>query len=786
MAIIVKKDFPRIGRGFSVSTQIIPPSGLLAIVREIDSQGIYRFSVDGGKTYTDWKVFNSSAVKEIGGLTDSFDLVFDYVYGSFPNMPEFNVFASNSLASENRNVQYDKSIFKLFFDNDDERVLLWSMNVLEKLFSSGIVPLYIKRDNQDDYNSFFLAITQFFAYIVIYSRQFRKLEDSDLLIKEFIEGWGIVYENINSLTERQYLFNNWKNEFYKRGTSQIISSGEVIESELKRLVGYKSPNEFIFAILAPQDVGWCLGWSSPTWTGTETVNALSKGYDYGIGYTGENYGDFMSFSKNEITLDNEGNSVTNEIRTSHNWEIQIDEGNIPSRYFEDKTVGVNNIEQYPIIGSVTAEYLEDIYTLKPTGSGRSGISSEVDKSKMIEVYVGLDYEVTVWVRAESLDPQNIEFGVDCYNYNLEKVKPVKVTDFRDSTSFFEGDTYQSPCKVPGVYYQLRGIIYNVKTEKKPDFYLNFENGRPLRFMDTIKYMAPYVVQNREGVVSDIHIAGICVKPINLPFSQGYLGQKNVVAMYSTINTPRTKSDIEEFIKNYLVSYKNVMSYTWLDWVVRTSWFLTFFLYRKHDRKPVPGGDVYLSNDLTAVSDEEGYCRFELPFNTNVEWGVDVNGVTEFGEVFMDMDKTIEVLLDLPLEITLQIIKPEWGSVDIQGSKMPYSDITLEATPKEGYAFIKWVFPDEGAEDVRNPTTYWLSDKDITIQAIFERESILQFNPAAVDIPADEQSGRTEVTSSKKWAFDTVPEDWVDVSPLEGGEGTTEVLININNNENEQN
>lgn len=773
MAIIVQKDFPRVGRGFSLSTQIIPPSGILAIIKEVGGDGMYRFSKDGGRTFTSWKTFDSKAISDIGSLSDSCDLIFDYAYKNFP---EVNPVSTLSI-SKNSSFVFDKTIFKLFFENDDEKVLSWAVNVLEKLFSSGIVPLYIKRDNSEDYNAFFLTISQFFAYIVIYARKFREIESLDILMKEFIEGWGLVYENINSLDKRQYLFKNWKNEFYKRGTYRITNSEGVLESELKRLVGYEKPNEFIFAALSPQNIGWCLGWSSPTWYGTETVNAVSKGYDFGIDYVGENFGDFISFSKKEIVLDKEGTPVTNQMKTKHDWEIQISDGEVPYQYFEEKTVGVNSVNKYPIIGSVENEFFEGIYTLRPSGTGRSGISSEIDKNKLIEVYVGLDYEITVWVKAETADPQNIEFGVECYDYNLEEVRLVRVTDFKDTNSFFEGDTYQSPCKVPGIYYRLRGVIYNISTEKKPDCYLNFENGRPLRFMNNVKFINPRIVQNRDGSVSDIHIAGVCVKPLNLPFSQGYLGQKNVIAMYSTIRTSRTKRDIESFIKRYLVSYKNVVSYTWLDWVVRTSWFLTFYLRRSYDKKPISDGTIRLSNGMSSVTNEDGYCRLELPFDSNVDWVAESRGVSSSGSVFMDKDKTIEVELNIPLLVTINIIKPGWGTVNVEGDKYPYSDIILTATPLQDSEFINWVFED-GTEDKRNPTVYWLSDHDVTIQAVFRKKSIISFTPSEIIIDATDNTGVSEISSSKNWALDEITEDWLSASPYKGGEGETEVQINV--------
>lgn len=53
----------------------------------------------------------------------------------------------------------------------------------------------------------------------------------------------------------------------------------------------------------------------------------------------------------------------------------------------------------------------------------------------MEVYPGMDYEVTVWVKALSLGNQNIEFGVNCYDANLTlSIRCVSPTGGRQTVS----------------------------------------------------------------------------------------------------------------------------------------------------------------------------------------------------------------------------------------------------------------------------------------------------------------------------------------------------------------
>lgn len=777
MATIKYKEFPRVGKGFTIYTQVIPPAGLIPVLRAArqGEANLFRYSKDGGESFTDWTTLTKETFSELGRLTDSFDLVLEYVVEPY-SLPKTRAMIDPYDEPLSSTI-YDKTIFKTFFDSNDPQVLIWAINVLEKLFEPGIVPLYVSRNNEDDYNTFFLTITHNFAFIVIYARQFRQLENSDLLMKEFIEGWGLVYENIDTLDQRRYLFNNWIQEFYKRGTYQIVDTGGTIEGELRRLVGYSKPNEFIFAVLAPQNVGWCLGWSSPTWYGTETVNAVSKGWDYGPDYAGDTFADLIQFREDELQMKRTGSPVENEIQTKYPWQIYTGE-DVPAEFSESYTVGVGPLKDYPILGDVRRKFVDNLYVFQPTGSGRVGISTEADTSKAMEVYPGLDYEMTVWVKSLSMGDQNIEFGVNCYDANMNLINQVRITDWRETNSFFTGDRYQSPCKVPGIYYRLRGIIYNILEEKDESLYLNFENGRPLRFIGDVKYMAPYIVQNRDLISADIQIAGIVLKPLDLPFSQGYLGQKNVIAMYAQIKSARTKDDIEEFVRRYLVSYKNVVSYTWLDWVVRTSYFLTFNVKRELDGAPVEGAVITLSNGFQSQTDVNGYVRFEVPMDNMVYYTVSARGVSTDGNIMMSQDQTVNVVMNLPMNVDVEIVEPGWGTATVEGSRLPRTEITLTATPSPGYTFLKWRIITDSTEDTRNPTQYWVGDHDLEIQAIFERNSELRFTPSAVQLPATGGIQTIVVSSSKKWALDPLPEDWAKVTPSSGDAGDTPIRIEI--------
>ena len=779
MAKLRVKYYRGVGKGYEIETSVLPIAGMASVLRSIISEadGLIRYSLDGGETYTEWTTVTDAVIASFSRIRGTHSTVLNYV--PVPaNRTKSRALLDPNEAPKN-DVIFSRTIFSQFFKSNDINVVTWAMNVLEKLFEPGILPIFVNRDNAEDFNAFFLAVTHYFAYIVMYARQFRQLENSEVLMKAFIEGWGLVYENVDTLEQRKWLFNNWINEFYKRGTEQIAATGGTIEGELRRLVGYTKPNEFIFGRLAPQDVGWCIGWSSPTWYGTETVNAVSKGWDYGIDYAAVLSDDVLNFSDEKVSMPKEGGTQNIQIITEYPWQIYVGE-DAPTESLETISIGVGPEKDYPIVGDVQRKFFDNIYTFQPVGSGVSGISSEVDKSKVMEVYYGMDYEVTVWVQACDTRPQNIDFGVQCFDANMNQVAQVRLTDFRVTNSFFDGDGYHSPCKVPGIYYRLRGIIYNLLEYEDESLYLNFEGGRPLRFIGDVKYMAPYIVQDRSGDVADILIAGITVKPLDLPFSQGYLGQKNVIAMYSIIRSARTQQDIENFVKRYLVSYKNIVEYKWLQVMERTNRFLTFYLTREIDSAPIEGAVIELSNGFKSETDEYGYLRFDIKLGTSVSYTITAKGIVHRGSITIDSDKRVDVVMNLPMDVNFEILEsPTWGSARVSGSCLPYTDIVLTATPAEGYAFTRWNIPvDDGFTSTDNPLDYSITDHDLDVQAVFELTSTLTIVPDSVIIPADGTTQRVRITSNKKWEVADYSSDWAVLNPSTGTEGGTDVDIEV--------
>ena len=160
--------------------------------------------------------------------------------------------------------KFDNSFFREFFDLNDPELLQWSLSVLEKIYDKGVLPSFIERNNGDnifydeDFISWFFTKTHFFAIFVKYARVFENIKLNDILKVEFLNNIGLYFSIDQSSADLTYLIDNYISEFNKRGTNRIWAKdgelGNTIDGELLRLISYKTYNEFIFALLASNEV----------------------------------------------------------------------------------------------------------------------------------------------------------------------------------------------------------------------------------------------------------------------------------------------------------------------------------------------------------------------------------------------------------------------------------------------------------------------------------------------------------------------------------------------------
>lgn len=402
---------------------------------------------------------------------------------------------------------YNKTVFKRFFEENDPAVMEWAENVLEKVSSPGILPTFIKKDGED-FKAYWETVCHIFALVVLYAKQYNEIDTNKILFELFIENRGLVTDEVDTLEQMQYLFDNYVKEYRKRGTLDIVNKEGTILGELLRLIRYKSEEEFIFALLMSRDTGWTMGYSSPTWNRTDTVLNVTKGYE--------------------------------------------------------TTTNVTDLNAYPLVNPTGVVIVDDvdndgnpIKAMTFVGNSLVGISSAEDKSKLLPVSENMTYQISFKVKTSSVNNQNLKFGVEVYGKGKQVMTCKESYGEAESISFVSNDGALS-LPFAGVYYECRGILSRKDRAYASPVALNFPNGRGLQMKEGTSYLSLFLIQDRSAASNNVYIYDIKIKPIFLPFYQGNLGEKDVIAAYYKNNSLVSDTGIKDFSEEYLLSYKNVL------------------------------------------------------------------------------------------------------------------------------------------------------------------------------------------------------------------------------------
>ena len=153
----------------------------------------------------------------------------------------------------------------------------------------------------------------------------------------------------------------------------------------------------------------------------------------------------------------------------------------------------------------------------------------------------------------------MQFGVQGYDENYSQVNFKRLDD--QSVNW---NSFLAPPQPPAVCilkenttYWFRAIIMGAATRSTPGAKLNFLNGEPLIQPVEVKYFSPVITQNYTAGCKTLYINDVKVKPFELPFTQGYIGVRNIVVSYFYNLSGRSEAYVKRFIQQYLLSYKDV-------------------------------------------------------------------------------------------------------------------------------------------------------------------------------------------------------------------------------------
>jgi hypothetical protein len=361
-----------------------------------------------------------------------------------------------------------------------------------------------------DFLDYFGTTTHLFAIIVHYARQFRDLMSQPLLLRKFIEGKGLTSAQNDNYSELVYLLQNTVDEYRKRGTLRVAerSENEDVVGELIRLINLIEPEEFIYALLEREKTGWCMGESSPTWTQTQGIKNLIKGYE---------------FTKDIVDLD-----------------------------------------KYPLYNILSTSLFSDAgkqTMLFSNYTSETGIKWDNDISKLIKVNPSIDYEISFMIKVASGNGENIMFGVDAFDSNRNTVTLQSINN-GSFTNLFSGTGSKN--LIPDQWYWFRGVLHKSDSSFIYQNNLNFTNGKGLKMDSDVKFIVPSITLDSEISTQSTQIYDLKIRPLNLPFSQGVLGVKNIILTYLKNNGQLSNEQLERFISDKLIPYNSSLSVKYLN------------------------------------------------------------------------------------------------------------------------------------------------------------------------------------------------------------------------------
>lgn len=456
----------------------------------------FRYSLDG-ITYSDWLPLTVANIQAVPVLPkDSILLEYRYLKTTSSDTPL--AFNSNTVSGTYDNTSttcgyyFNNSNFKEFFDCSSFEVLAWYINVTEKLYQSGLVAEFIERVNDkgssDDYIFFWKAIAKFFAYFVIYARNYQKFYTNKNLLTEYLKERGLDVSQYDGLDQLYYLMNTFPQQIYNRGTNHIVDlveNGAPANGEYVRHISYKAFDEFLFNLYRPQDLGWNLRNSSPLFRGLRGQQNINKAYE-----------------KNDLIVNLVLYPLVNRASVS---------------IANDSSIGQNVL-------SFNAATLE-------TGIGNT------TEYKPIKIDSSLDYEISFFIKKSAGTTFN--FGVNSYDLNDNLLTNLSNKD-NSATNFFLQSAVLSRADT---YIFVRGIIYNYK---KPNFSqdkLNVNAGNNLIFKPNAKKIIPYIT-----IISGIaSIHDLQILPLFTLYSRGLIQVKNFISSWIINNRTGLSQDAKTLL-----------------------------------------------------------------------------------------------------------------------------------------------------------------------------------------------------------------------------------------------
>ncbi len=426
-------------------------------------------------------------------------------------------FHSILLNIEFREVQqpklYTNSIFNRYVSFVNKESIHWAVNVLNKIYNKGIVPKYISRgDNSnwqdEDYINFWWSIIYINALKVSYNNVFSDILENTNLVKKLLIQKDIIPGETDDLGRYYYLLTHYYDEIMKRGTVSIFDrqrnlpsnfENVIIRGELLRLCNQPQHIESIFGLINGWETGWIIGDTCPGYNYNDIYRDFIKGFE--VTESVVDLSKYPLLSEEYINLE----------------EIEVGDRNI-------NCMKINTTDN-------------NIY---------SGISGTYEKSILVDNES--DYEISFKIKGLQ-DGNNLKFGVKGYNFLGNQVDLVSILDDTDLNYFIQTDTLNGDLFFRGfIRYKSFDTL-----EKLPEIggLLN------LKFANGVEYISPVI---EVGCNNDVYLYDIKIR--NLPVTSvqsNLLYNSELIVKLLDGYSPLTKQQIIHIITTKLIPIHTVVS-----------------------------------------------------------------------------------------------------------------------------------------------------------------------------------------------------------------------------------
>ena len=492
----------------------------------------FKYTLNGGVTWSsDWIGLTNLNLQAISIVKDDlFQIQYQYTRSGVDptGVLEFTSVTINTTTTAiTCGAAFNASVFKEYFDCSDPAVLDWAVNVLQKLYDTGIIPNYILRgsDNQarqdDDFVKFWLSITTFFAFLVYFARQFENFNSVSSLLEEYLLQKDSFLCRQESLTELQDVVQNLYRERRERGTVKMYEpkavSGDPAHGELLRLICYDVLDEFILGVARPECIGWNIDNSSPAFFGQTNCLHMTKGYEFTRDLT-----DLATYP-----LIGSSGTILADITLGSKKAIEID------------SITIGNIRG---IGDAT----------------------EVATKSLI-INPSINYEITFEIQVNNLTDTKLTFGAIGHDGSNVAVDFENIVTGLDENNFV---TEWSPNLI-NTWYQVRGIIYasDQSLLTADEGRLNIGTGLHLRSKSAVNKLQPYIVldnTNGGGVSNTMYLWNVKIAPCSLEYSRAFLDNQRWVDIIAENNSGEFSNDqVDRILRHKLIPYNTSFMTTYL-------------------------------------------------------------------------------------------------------------------------------------------------------------------------------------------------------------------------------